>query len=183
MLAAVPWLNSLTGMAFMALVIVVIKTREIPNIRTAYKKTTRISGVVALKKIKGRFPKVKMAKPVIARLRIPYWSKRRPVTGDINPIKRAPGSIVSPDSKGEWPIKSCKYRGKTISTPPIERLTKDDSRVPTVKSLFKKTRRSKKGRSIVSWRWMKRAMKTSPTARAIRTLASPQPSLPAVEKP
>ena len=179
MLAAVPWLNSLTGMAFMALVIVVIKTREIPNIRTAYKKTTRISGVVALKKIKGRFPKVKMAKPVIARLRIPYWSKRRPVTGDINPIKRAPGSIVSPDSKGEWPIKSCKYRGKTISTPTIERLTKGDSRVPTVKSLFKKTRRSKKGRSIVSWRWMKRAMKTSPTARA----TSPQPPLPAVEKP
>ena len=56
LLAAVPWLNSLTGMAFMALVIVVIKTREIPNIRTAYKKTTRISGVVALKKMKGRFP-------------------------------------------------------------------------------------------------------------------------------
>ncbi|CPS04829.1 Uncharacterised protein [Chlamydia trachomatis] len=43
--------------------------------------------------------------PVIAILRAPYLSNKRPVIGDIIPIINAPGSNIKPEWKAETPRK------------------------------------------------------------------------------
>ena len=74
-----------------------IITKATPTILIAYKTIIIVYELSAVKNTNGIVPSVKRVIPVIAILRAPYLSNKRPVIGDMIPIIKAPGNSINPE--------------------------------------------------------------------------------------
>ena len=91
--------------------------------------------------------------PYVISHRAGYRSKKRPETGDNNPVDKAPGKITRPVTTALSFITSCKSKGNRIVLPNMVATT--NPLIPIAKAYCQlaKTFKFKKGWS--DWRWVK----------------------------